>query len=69
MKGKVLSRLKDLVELQEILEKYLAGKKGWAKASGISAEEMSSLPLYFSKDLFIYLVVETECVCVALADL
>jgi hypothetical protein len=35
MKGKVLSRLKDLVELQGILEKYLAGKKGHAASLGV----------------------------------
>jgi hypothetical protein len=27
MKGKVLTRLKDIVELQEILKKYLSGKE------------------------------------------
>lgn len=63
MKGKVLSRLKDLVELQEILEKYLAGKEGCAQASGVSAEEMSSLLIYFLKDLFIYVVWGFAFVC------
>ncbi|XP_076796386.1 Fanconi anemia group D2 protein isoform X2 [Arvicanthis niloticus] len=33
MKGKVLSRLKDLVELQEILEKYLADMMPWSSSA------------------------------------